>query len=222
MGGATFKVSGNVLINGNLKNATFEKIGDTTVDLTAYVQKVPTAIENNIPAFAADGALVDSNISAQVVKAHLENTEIHVTQEEKTAWNNKVSANEIPPIVEGVLMANIIEGNGLTVGEEGISLSIATETSAGAMSPEHVQKLNSVFAASTLTGALIGNEEAEINDDKKMIIPIGGEKLGVVKSTTVENGIAIAEDGTMSVNSISFSKIYTDDSEEIIFSGGGA
>lgn len=48
------------------------------------------------------------------------------------------------------------------------------------------------------------------------------EKLGGVKSSNESNKIKILEDGTMEVNPISFEKLYTDGTDDIIISGGKA
>lgn len=63
------------------------QIGDTSVDLTNYVQKVAEATEGNLAALNADGALVDAGVLAQDVIDHLADEVVHITAEERTAWN---------------------------------------------------------------------------------------------------------------------------------------
>ena len=70
-----------------LVNGEFEQIGDTSVDLTNYIQKVENAVENNLTAFSVDGALIDAGIAISDVSNHLANNEKHITAEERTAWN---------------------------------------------------------------------------------------------------------------------------------------
>lgn len=48
-------------------NNELVQIGDTSVDLSNYVQKVSNAVAGNIPALAADGTLVDSGIAASSI-----------------------------------------------------------------------------------------------------------------------------------------------------------
>lgn len=49
-----------------------------------------------------------------------------------------------------------------------------------------------------------------------------GEALGVVKSTTSENGVSITGDGTMIVNNINIEKITQTLGTELILNGGDA
>ena len=65
----------------------FEIIGDTYVDLSDYVQKVEGAVENNLAALNANGALIDAGIALQDVADHLADEVIHITSDERTAWN---------------------------------------------------------------------------------------------------------------------------------------
>lgn len=53
-------------------------------------------------------------------------------------------------------------------------------------------------------------------------IPIGGESLGVVKTSSVENGISIADDGSMSVNNINVNKLVQTEGTFLILDGGSA
>ena len=48
-------------------NNELVQIGDTSVDLSNYIQKVSNATAGNIPALAADGTLVDSGIAASTI-----------------------------------------------------------------------------------------------------------------------------------------------------------
>lgn len=59
--------------------------------------------------------------------------------------------------------------------------------------------------------------------EKAVNIPLAtAEALGVVKGTAGDNGIAIAEDGTMSVNRVNLNKIYQDSGDTLILDGGNA
>ena len=51
-------------------NGIFEQIGDTSADLTNYVEKVSNATVGNIAALLADGSLQDAGIAARQVKEH--------------------------------------------------------------------------------------------------------------------------------------------------------
>lgn len=60
-------------------------------------------------------------------------------------------------------------------------------------------------------------------DDAIAALPFAtADKGGLVKSTDAINGVAVAADGTMSVNQISTSKLYVPADEEFVLNGGGA
>lgn len=68
----------------------------------------------------------------------------------------------------------------------------------------------------------IGGTDAPISD-KKVDIPIAtAEKLGVVKSSLEKDKIAVGEDGIMSINTISLSKIVQAADENLILNGGNS
>lgn len=68
----------------------------------------------------------------------------------------------------------------------------------------------------------VGGVKVEVNaEDKSINIPMAtAQALGVVKGTDAENGVAIAEDGTMSVNSVNVNKLVQSDGDSIILDGG--
>ena len=90
-----------------------------------------------------------------------------------------------------------------------------------------IEKLAAISGSGTVAVIAINDEIVEA-EDGVINIPIGsGNALGVVKSTDEENGIAIREDGTMYLNSISMDKVVQGESADgtettVIFSGGGA
>lgn len=124
---------------------------------------------------------------------------------------------------KGVLSVKVIEENGLKIKTEGIFLSLASETQAGALSAEDYNKIKNLKSQENIIeGVLLGsdNQEASITENKKVIIPIAGAFLGLVKNTNLDNGISIKEDGTMEVNKISISKIFVPEDEEFILNCG--
>ena len=128
---------------------------------------------------------------------------------------------------EGILSVNVIEENGLSITENGIKLAIATSTSAGAMSAEQAAKLESLSNMggqdNIIEGALLGpaGEEVAI-EDKKLILPVAGSTIGLVKGSEQDNKIKVEADGTMSVNRVSTSNLYVAEDDEFILDGGNA
>ena len=278
-----------------LIDGAFAQIGDTTVDLSNYIEKVENAVNGNFAALNTDGALIDAGLLVQDVKDHLGNTEKHITAQERTDWNaakttadqaaadiaalvkisqddaNKLSAlpaittigdnltlengvlaavaeqYELPAAtadtIGGVKVANVLESglvlaesgalavgvsataNGLKKNADGLALELATADNAGAMSAAMFNKLTAIAEGAqvnVIEGALLDGIAATI-EDKQIIIPTATAAApGLVYSTDADNGIAVAEDGTMNVNRISTSKLFVADGDEFILNGGSA
>lgn len=71
-------------------DGVFAQIGDTSVDLNPYMKKVEGAVENNLAIFNNEGAAKDSGLSIQAIVGHIEDTNIHITTEEREAWDATV------------------------------------------------------------------------------------------------------------------------------------
>ena len=77
-----------------LIDGVFEEIGNSDIDLSSYIQKVENATPENIAILTEDGALVDGGLAIDAVKNHLENTGVHISSEERAAWNANILATE--------------------------------------------------------------------------------------------------------------------------------
>lgn len=275
-----------------LVDGAFEQIGDTSVDLTNYIQKVENAVENNLTAFSADGALIDAGIAISDVSNHLADNEKHITANERTSWNegaalaaenataienlvkisqddaNKLAAlpaitqiganlelangvlsavaeqYELPAATagtlggikvgtglaidsEGLLSVPVVEGNGLSLGDEGLVFGLASESAAGAMSAENYVKLTNLpanAAANVVEGMVLGANEVavEINENKQLVLPFAtADAPGVIVSSAEDNHISVdAVTGKMALNRVSTSKLYVPAGEDFILNGG--
>lgn len=127
---------------------------------------------------------------------------------------------------EGVLATKVVAENGLSLGENGIAMGLASADAAGAMSAEMFTKLTNIAAnaeVNTVTGALVGGVEATINEAKQIEIPVASTSaFGVVKSSEADNGVAVAADGTMSVNKVGVSKLFVEEGNVLILDGGNS
>lgn len=127
---------------------------------------------------------------------------------------------------EGVLSAKVKAGNGLSLGADGIEMSAATDSAAGAMSSEMFLKLSNIEAEAqknVVVGALIGTDAAEINENKQIVVPVAtADKFGVVKSTTDDNKVAVGDDGTMTINKVGVSKLTNEEGTELVLNCGNA
>ena len=127
---------------------------------------------------------------------------------------------------EGVLSAKVKAGNGLSLGANGIEMAAASADAAGAMSADMFLKLSNIEAdaqKNVVVGALIGTDVAEINEDKRIVVPVAtAEKFGTVKSAADNNKVAVGEDGTMTINNVGVSKLTNEEGTELVLNCGNA
>ena len=105
-------------------------------------------------------------------------------------------------------------------------MSVASADANGLLSTEDFAKLAGVEAGAkenVVEGMLLGTDVAEVNAAKQIVAPVANEtKFGVVKSNSAMNKIAVAEDGTMEVNSVGISKLVEEDGVFLVLDGGNA
>ena len=288
-------LSGDVYDEYMLIDGDFELIGNTRVDLSDYAKKVEGAVENNLAALDADGALIDAGIALQDVVDHLTDDEKHITTEERTTWTEgaalaaenaeaiaalvkisqddadklaalpgieSIGANlvlaedgtlsavaeqyELPAATadtlggikvgtglaiddEGVLSVPVVEGNGLSLSDEGLVFGLASQSAAGAISADDYIKLANLpanAAANVVEGMVLGANEVavEINENKQLVLPFAtADTPGVVVSSEDNNGVSVnAVTGKMTVNNISVDKLYVPEDMELVLDGGSS
>lgn len=115
--------------------------------------------------------------------------------------------------------------NGLKKNADGLALELATADNAGAMSAAMFNKLAAIAEGAQVNvveGALLDGVAAAI-ENKQIVIPTASASAaGLVYSTDADNGVAVSEDGTMSVNRVSTSKLFVPEGEELVLNGGAA
>lgn len=132
------------------------------------------------------------------------------------------------PIASTTALGGVmVDGATIKADETGkISVPKATAEADGLLAKEDFAKLQNIASGAqvnTVNGALVGDVAAEINEEKQIVIPVAtGELFGVVKSSADADKIAIAEDGTMSANSYSTTKLFVPEGDELVLNGGNA
>ena len=134
---------------------------------------------------------------------------------------------QLPIASTTVLGGVMVDGATIKADATGkISVPKATAEADGLLAKEDFAKLQNIASGAqvnTVNGALIGGVAAEINEEKQIVIPVAtGELFGVVKSSVDADKIAIAEDGTMSANSYSTTKLFVPEGDELVLNGGNA
>lgn len=106
---------------------------------------------------------------------------------------------------------------------------VSTETGKGLSSNDYTDEEKTKLAnletgaqVNILEALSIGGTDAPISN-KKVDIPVAtAEKLGVVKSSSAKDQIAVGVDGIMSINTVSISKIVQAADETLIINGGNS
>ena len=124
-----------------------------------------------------------------------------------------------------MLSVKVVAENGLSATDNGIAMALATADNAGAMSAEQFTKLANITSGAQVNiieGAMLGDQAADINESKQIVIPVAGEFLGLVKSSEADNSVKVATDGTMEINRVSTTKLYVPNGDELVLYGGNA
>ena len=86
-----------------------------------------------------------------------------------------------------------------------------------------IDKLEAVGAQANVIESISTPDGALAISNKNVALPLAtASKVGLVKGTVAENGVAVAADGTMSVNSINVNKLVQTEGEWLILNGGSA
>lgn len=88
---------------------------------------------------------------------------------------------------------------------------------------ERVTNLEEAGADDNVIEKIVVQDKELPVEDKTVTLPLAMlDQAGLVKSSTAENGILVAADGTMSVNSINVNKLVQTPGEWLVLKGGGA
>ena len=162
---------------------------------------------------------VDKNGTDRLItEAEAAKLELLVIDEEtgQAAISGTVNANQVQGLTD-LLDKKVDKVEGM-----GLSANNFTDTL--------LDKLNGIEAGAqvnVIEGIKFNGTTVTVGEDKiaeiTYSLPIANvDSIGGVKSSTVENKIAVAADGTMEVNSINVNKLTQTDGEYLIINGGSA
>lgn len=129
----------------------------------------------------------------------------------------------------GKLNIKALDQDKITGLADALAGKVSTETGKGLSSNDYTNEektkltgLETGAQVNILEAISIGGTDAPISD-KKVDIPVAtAEKLGVVKSSSAKDQIAVGADGIMSINTVSLSKIVQAADETLIINGGNS
>ena len=223
------------------------KIGDyaKAADLTALTGRVSTAegkitllekvgAEKNIIASVDEAQFaVDANRNLTLLDIAMGKvtglTDVLAGKVDKVEGSRLITSDEATKLEKLVLSEDGTvevsgEINASNVKELGSWIATNRDTVLGLLSTANETKLNGVESgaqANKIEQVKVGGTLLEIAE-KVVNIPIAGESLGVVKSASGENKIAVAKDGTMEVNSLNVNKLAQGEGDTLILDGGAS
>lgn len=126
----------------------------------------------------------------------------------------------------GVLSVDKISQSSVIGLIDALGAKVNAEKGKSLVSDSLISKLMSVNVnaqENVLEGISVDGVRIDVDANKVANIGVATDiSAGVVKSTNGENGVTVAADGSMTVNSISISKIIQDHSDPMVFSGGSS
>ena len=147
---------------------------------------------------------------AQVNKIDAVSSEFIISADGKELSVAAIEMSKVTGLPEALAgKVDAVEGKGLSTND---------------LTDELVEKINS-SDANVLEIVKVNGTALQIADDKSVdiIIPVAtADVAGTVKSATGENKVAVAEDGTMEVDSININKIVQTEGDTLILNGGAA
>ena len=229
---------------------SWEKIGNTSVDLEGYVTdgELTEALNNKVDKIAGSSLVPDTQItklSELLNIKSVEDGELNVDGEGKLSVVS-ISQDKVSGLTTALAgKVDAVEGSSLLTKEQSEKLaSIANGAEKNVINSvneaeftisDRLLAINKIPQAKVdgLTDALAGAEnkiekitlgttEAVIGEGKNVTIPIAAEStLGLVTTSSQLNGISVAVTGEMSVNSLSTDKLVQG-SQTLILNGGNA
>ena len=215
-------------------NGAWEIIGDTSVDLTGYAKKEDILVKSVSSDFTVteDGQLTfKAGAAPEIDGSKISNIAIANVTGLQTALDSKVAAEEGKSLISGTLITkveNLAEIKSvsseftLTDGELSVS-AIAAEKITGL--PDALTEIETLKGAqsSYVKSVSVNGTALELSGEQGVNIPVATDSvLGVVKSASGDNKVAVAADGTMSVASVNITSLSQNEGEWLEINGGGA
>lgn len=216
--------SGNLIVIN--ANGTLQDGGQTIADIDSQIGAITSNVSKKVDKEDGKSLISDTLISKVEGLANIKSIGSNLTLSEEGVLSAQDSY-ELPIASTTVLGGVMVDGTTIKADETGkISVPAADATAAGLLSKDDFTKIQNIEAGAqvnTVIGALLGGTEAEINEDKQIVVPVASETaMGLVKGSADNDKIAVGTDGTMSLNKVSTTKLYVPDSDEFILDGGAA
>lgn len=215
-------------------NGTWEIIGDTSVDLTGYAKKediVVKSVSSDFTVTEAGQLTLNAAAAPEINGSNISNIAITNVVGLEAALNSKVAAEEGKSLVSNTLITKL--GNLAEIKSVSGEFALTDgELSVNAIAADKITGLpDALTDIATLKGAQssyvksvnVNGTALELNAEQGVNIPVATDSvLGVVKSASGDNKVAVAADGTMSVASVNITSLSQNEGEWLEINGGGA
>ena len=215
-------------------NGAWEIIGDTSVDLTDYAKKediLVKSVSSDFTVTEAGQLTLNAAAAPEINGSNISNIAITNVVGLQAALNSKVAAEEGKSLVSNTLITKL--GNLAEIKSVSDEFTLTNgELSVNAIAADKITGLPAALTdIETLKGAqssyvksvAINGTALTLSAEQGVNIPVATDSvLGVVKSASGDNKVAVAADGTMSVASVNITSLSQNEGEWLEINGGGA
>ena len=215
-------------------NGAWEIIGDTSVDLTGYAKTEDILVKSVSADFTVTevGQLtLNADAAPEINGSKISNIAISNVVGLQAALNSKVAAEEGKSLISETLitkvenLAEIKSVSGeftLTNGELSVNAIAADKITGLPAALTEIENLKGA-QSSYVKSVAINGTALTLSAEQGVNIPVATDSvLGVVKSASGDNKVAVAADGTMSVASVNITSLSQNEGEWLEINGGGA
>ena len=215
-------------------NGAWEIIGDTSVDLTDYARKEDILVKSVSTDFTVTEAgqlTLNANAKPEIDGSNISNIAITNVTGLQDALNSKVAAEQGKSLISETLITkveNLAEIKSvsdeftLTNGELSVNAIAAAKITGLPAALTDIETLKGA-QSSYVKSVSVNGTALELSGEQGVNIPVATDSiLGVVKSASGDNKVAVATDGTMSVASVNITSLSQNEGEWLEINGGGA
>lgn len=215
-------------------NGAWEIIGDTSVDLTGYAKTEDILVKSVSSDFTVtgDGQLtLKADAAPEINGSNISNIAITNVVGLQDALNSKVAAEQGKSLISETLITKVenlaeikrVSGEfALTDGELSVNAIAADKITGLPAALTEIENLKGA-QSSYVKSVAINGTALTLSAEQGVNIPVATDSvLGVVKSASGDNKVAVAADGTMSVASVNITSLSQNEGEWLEINGGGA
>ena len=215
-------------------NGAWEIIGDTSVDLTGYAKTediLVKSVSSDFTVTEAGQLTLNAAAAPEINGSNISNIAITNVLGLQDALNSKVAAEEGKSLVSNTLITKLgnlaeiksVSGEfALTDGELSVNAIAADKITGLPAALTDIETLKGA-QSSYVKSVSVNGTALELSGEQGVNIPVATDSvLGVVKSASGDNKVAVATDGTMSVASVNITSLSQNEGEWLEINGGGA